>query len=440
MPSRFTRRQLLGGIAVGGAATYSGYRFLPAEFVPAPILEQRTKRQSVPAVDTSLPVAPDALTESREHLREVVDRAEAAWEEVDESDVEAEREEFDRSLESSVEIGRERLAETEGADPTTEALESVRYGVNRAAWSLAAARAISEDYDPEDARERSNALSTDVNDFANAVVYGTVDPRRGLAYLYRAERAVFFARMKADNVPAKESGEEFDHRTVVEAIRSEIEARRWLRDAQAIYDFHRSHVADADGSADLEAHLDRTWQDFAERIDGHLPDRETAIERSFTGDDGPRERATNELFNNGYSAADDAHPPSFGSREGLLAYVAVEHAKALQHARGFTAVMGRLDSAFADGEVGMALAARAKREAASRLRDLLADSDDPITRELAARPREEITIGDWPLGANPTFESEYPYAEASATYLLAAENLRHTPEVRRALLPDEIEG
>jgi hypothetical protein len=436
MPSRLTRRQLLGGLAAGGAATYTGYRFLPAKVVPAPILEQRTKWRSVPTVDTSLPVAPDAVESSRDHLREVVDRAEAAWDEVDDSDVDGEREEFDRSLENSVEVGRERLAETEGADPTTETLKTLRFGVNRAAWSLAAAKAITEDYDHGGIRERSNALSDDVNDFANAIVYEVADPRRGLASLYLAERAIHFARMNADNAPAAASDEqEYDHRAVVQAIRSEIEGRRWLGDATAIYDVHRSNVADVGPSADLEAHLGRTWRDFAGQIDGRLPDREAAIEQYLTAGEGPRERAATELFNNGYSAADDAHPPSFGPREGLVAFVAVEHAKALQHARGFTSAMEQLDSAFADGEVGMALAARTKRRASQRLHDLLADSDDPITRELAARPREEISIGDWPLGANSTFESEYPYAEAYAMYLLAAENVRHTPEVRDALLP-----
>lgn len=82
----------------------------------------------------------------------------------------------------------------------------------------------------------------------------------------------------------------------------------------------------------------------------------------------------------------------------------------------------------------MALAERTKREAVTRLRNLLGD-DDPITRDLVARPREEIVIGDWPLGANPTFDSEYPAAEAYAMYLLADENLRHTPEVLDGLIP-----
>jgi gas vesicle protein len=439
MPSRFTRRRLLGGLAGGCVAGVAGYQFLPATLLPASAVELRTARRSIPAVDTSLPVAPAALESSRDHLRAVIERAEAAWDEVEDSDIETDREEFDRSLESSLDVGRERLDETEEADPTTETLKTLRLGVNRAAWSLGAAKAISEDYDPDALRERSNALSDDVNEFANGIGYETADPRRGLAFLYRAERGVLFARMKADNAP--DDGQEFTHRAVVETIRSEIEAQRWLGDASAIYDSHRSNVADADaeGTADLEAHLDRTWQDFADRIDRLVPDRETATERYFPDDgedeEGPRERATNELFTNGYSAADDAHSPSFGRREGLLAYVAVEHAKALQHALGFQSAMDRLDEAFADGGIDMARVDSTKRQALSRLRDLLAESDDPLTRELAARPREEIAIGDWPFDRSRSRDSEHPRAEAYAMYLLAAENLGHTPEVRDALLP-----
>lgn len=134
MPSPITRRRLLGGLAVGGTATAAaGYRFLPANVLPAPVLEQRTKWRSIPAVDTSLPVAPAALADSRDHLRETIDRAESAWERVDDSDVESQNEEFDRDLESLLETAREKLAETEEADPTTDALRELRFGVNRAA-------------------------------------------------------------------------------------------------------------------------------------------------------------------------------------------------------------------------------------------------------------------------------------------------------------------
>ncbi|MFC4451763.1 hypothetical protein [Halorussus aquaticus] len=438
MPSELSRRTLLGGFAVGGtAASVAGYRFLPPDILPAPILEERTKRRSVPEVDTSLPVAPEALESSRAHLREVVDRAAAAWENVDESDVDSEQEEFDRGLESSLEIGREQLAETEGADPTTDALSALRYGVNRAAWSLAAAKAISEAYDLGTLRRRSKRLLGEIDDFVASTSYEVADPRRGLAYCYRTERAIHSARLKADNVPGEDADESDIHqRGVVEAIRSLAQGRRWLSDAKAVYHAHRSNVADAGRITDLEPHLDRTRREFADRIDGLLLDRTTAIERYFPDDggEGPRERATNELFNNGYSSA-GARPPTGRLRSGLLALAAVEHAKALQHARGFTSAMERLDSAFADGGVGMALAARTKREATDRLRRLLADADDPITRELAARPREEIAIGDWPLGVNPQFESEYPHAEAYAMYLLAAENLERTSEIRDALLP-----
>jgi hypothetical protein len=438
MPS-ITRRKLLGGLAVGGTATFAGYRLLPAELVPAPILEQRTKRRPVPEVDTSLPVALEALVESREHLREVIDRAESAWKQVDDSDVDSEREDFDTGLENGVEIARDKLAETEDADPTTDAIRELRSGVNRAAWSLAAAKVVSEDYDAERLGERSKSLYRDVNEFVDSLSYEAANPRRGLAYFYRAERALYFSRIDAygkvylSGEPLDES--EYSHREVVKTIRGEIEGRRWLDDAKAVYESHRSNLGESGSTTDLETHLDRTWRDFAERIDGLLVDREEAIDRYFSDDEGPRNQAVNELVGNGYSAGDDARPPSGDLRSGLLALAAVEHAKALQHALGFRSAMERLDSAFADGEVGMSLAARTKREAIERLRSLLADIDDPITRELAARPREEITIGDWSLGVNQKFDSEFPYAEAYAMYALAAENLAHTAEVRDSLLP-----
>jgi hypothetical protein len=442
MPSTspVTRRKLLGGLAVGGATTAAGYRFLPAKFLPDPILEQRTKWRSVPKVNTALPVAPAALDESRNHLRETIDRAESAWEQVDDSDVDSEREEFDTSLQSTIEIGREKLAETEGDDPTTDALRELRYGVNRAAWSLSAAKAISEDYDVDALRERSDGLLGEIDGFIYSMSYEAADPRRGLAFLYRAEHELLFARMKADNVPGEEADESvLDQDDVVEAIRSLIQGRRWLGDAKAVYEFHRSNLDETDAetgtTTDLEAHLDRTWRDFAERIDGLLLDREEAIERYFSDDEGPRNRAVNELFNNGYFVGDDARRPSGDLRSGLLAFAAVEHAKALQHALGFQSAMERLDSAFADGEVKMKPVTQTKREAIGQLESLLADANDPITRELADRPREETTIGDWTLGVNPQFDSEFPRAEAYAMYVLAAENLAHTAEVRDSLLP-----
>lgn len=440
MPS-ITRRHLLAGLAGGSALGLTGYQLLPATLLPTLILEERTKRQSIPTVDTTLPVSPNALTESRDHLRGVIDRAEAAWEQVDESDVDSEHEEFDRNLESTIDTAREKLDEAERAAPTTETLRTLRHGVNRAAWSLGAARAIAEDYDFETLGEQSEALYSDVNDFADEMRYEVADPRRGLAFLHRTERGVYFARMKSHGrvyMSGEQPAEsEYDHDDAVEAIRGAVEGRRWLGDARAIYEAHRANVAKAEAgeTTDLEAHLDRTWKDCDDRIDSLLLDREAAIEQYFTDDEGARERATNELFNNGYSAADDAYSPSNGLRTGLLARTAVEHAKALQHALGFQSAMERLNSAFAEDEVGMAFAARIKREAVDRLWKLLAESDNPITRELVTRPREEIAIGDWSLGVNPQFDSEYPHAEASAMYLLAAENLRHTAEVRDALLP-----
>ncbi|WP_276302161.1 hypothetical protein [Halorussus lipolyticus] len=435
MPS-ITRRRLLGSLAVGGTASLAGYRFLPAKFVPAPILEQRTKWRSIPEVDSSLPVADDALAESRQHLRETIDRAEEAWAEVDESDVDSEAEDFDMSLENSVEVARDQLAEAEGADPTTDALRTLRFGLGRAAWSLAAAKAISEDYEMDALREESRVLREKIDDFVASSSYEVADPRRGLAYCYRTERKVVFARLNADNVPDEEADRSLhDQNVVVEAIRSLIEGERWLGDAKAVYRSHRSNLDAGTESTDLESHLDRTWRDLAERIDTLLPDRQKAVERYYPDGEGPHERAVRELFNNGYSTATDAHPPSFGNRTGLLAFVAVEHAMALQHARGFQSAMADVDREFAEGSVGMPLVARTKQEATGKLRDLLSDSDDPITRELADRPREEIAIGDWSLGANPTFESEHPYAEAYAMYSLASANLATTPTVRDLLLP-----
>ena len=439
MPSRLSRRRFLGGFAGVGAASYSGYRFLPATVLPDPVLGVRIERIDVPAVDTSLAVAPDALASARDHLRDVVDRAESAWANVDDSDVSGETEEFDRSLESTLDGAKKKLSATKDAEPTTEALKELRYGVNRAAWSLAAAKAIAEDYDADSLRERSEALFRDANDFVDATSYDVADPRRGLAYLYRTERVVHFARMSAHG-GTYFSGEsvgksEYDHREAVEAIRGAIEGRRWLGDAKAVYDAHRSNLADAGRTTDLRDHLDRTWRGFAERIDGLLPDRETVVERYFTDDEGARNRAANELFNNGYSGADDASPPTRTLRRGLLALAAVEHAKALQHARGFRSAMDALDRAFSGGSVGLARAEQTKRTAVRRLRTRLDESNDPLTRELLARPREEIVIGDWPLGLSPTFDSKYPAAEAYAMYLLASENVRHTADVRRLLLP-----
>ncbi|WP_158059138.1 hypothetical protein [Halorussus halophilus] len=439
MPSKFTRRHFLGGVAGGGALTLSGYQFLPAKFLPNVVLEERTKRQQIPEVETTLSVAPDAISQSRKQLRDVIDRGEAAWKQVEDADVESDQEEFDRNLQSTLDTAREKLSETEGNDATTETLKNLRYGVNRGAWSLAAAKAISEEYDLDAIRSRSEKLYSNLNEFAESMSHAVADPRRGLAYLYRSQRALTFARMKTDFLgdPTDEerANSELDHGTVVSAIRAEIEGRRWLGDAKAMYDAHRSNVADAESATDLESHLDQTWQEMAERIDGILPDRETAVERYFPESEGPHHHAVNELYNNGYMVAQDAYPPSDGIRQDLLAYVAVEHAKALQHALGFESTVKQLETAFENDKVGMPLVARTKTDAINRLGSLLDESNDPITRELAARPREEIVIGDWSLGLDPQFESEHPHAEAYSTFLLAAQNIRHTPDVLDSLLP-----
>lgn len=439
MPSKFTRRNFLGGVAVTGTATATGYKFLPANLLPNVVLEERTKRQSVPKVDTSLSVSSDAVSDSRDHLQDLIDRAEAAWKEVDDSDVNSQDEEFDRSLDSLLDTAREKLSEAKGKDATTDTLRILRYGINRAGWSLAAAKAISDEYEVESLRKRSKQLYSDISDFSDSMSYEVADPRRGLAYLHRAERALYFARMDAYG-KVHVSGEsltksEYDYREVVSTIRGAIEGRRWLADSKAIYEAHRSNVADAGESTDLEAHLGQAWQAMADRIDAILLDREIAIERYFPDEKGPRDQAMRELFNNGYSAGEDAPSPSYELREGLLAYVAVEHAKALQHALGFESSIEALDTTFENGGVSMQLAAETKTDAIARLESLFDESDDPITRELLARPREEIVIGDWPLGLNPNFDSEYPYAEAYAFYLLAAKNVQHTSEVRESLLP-----
>ncbi|WP_135828618.1 hypothetical protein [Halorussus halobius] len=442
MPSRLTRRRVLGGLAGGSAAGFAGYRLLPPTLLPDPVLRLRTERRPVPEVDTALAVSPDALDDSREHLRDVIDRAESAWDAVEDADVETQNEEFDRGLESTLDTAREQLDAAEGADPTTDALRTLRFGVNRAAWSLGAARAIADDYTAEELNERSTALHDDANDFADRMGYGVADPRRGLAVLARTERALYFARMKAygqvyvsGEAVAKE---EYDYREAVEAIRGAIDGRRWLGDARAIYEAHRSNVDEASASevADLEAHLDRTWRDLAARIDEEFPDRDAALDRYAERDDeGAQSRAVSELLHDGLYQAYDARPPTDGLRGGLLARAALEHAKALQHGRAFQSAIERLDAAFADDAVDATLAARTKREATGRLRELLADADDPLTRELAARPREEVVIGDWPYEWGSSGDHEYPNAEAYVMYLLGSEIARATPDVRDLLLP-----
>ncbi|WP_115863964.1 hypothetical protein [Halorussus litoreus] len=441
MPS-LTRRRLLGGLTGGSALGFTGYRFLPANILPSPLLELRTERMSIPQVDTSLPVAPSALDDSRDHLRDVIDRAETAWKGVEDSDVQTQNEEFDRNLGSTLDAAREQFGEAEGADPTTDALRILRLGVNRAAWSLGAARAIADDYEVAALNERSTGLHHDGNEFADATSYEVVDPRRGLAYLHRTERALYFARMKAYGQVylsgEQVAKEEYDYREAVEAIRGAIEGRRWLGDARAIYEAHRANVdeADAGETTDLEAHLDETWRSVADRIESEFPTRDAAIERfAERADEGAHERAVTDVLHNGLFQAYDARPPRQGLRNGLLARAAVEHARALQHGRAFQSAMERLDGAFADSGVDAALAAGTKREAVRRLRNLLDDSGDPLTRALAERPREEIAIGDWPYELQGPRDSKHPHAEAYAMYLLAAETLRHTPDVRGVLLP-----
>jgi len=441
MPS-LTRRRLLGGLAGGSALGFTGYRFLPANLLPSPLLELRTERMPIPEVDTSLPVDPSALDDSRDHLRDVIDHAEAAWENVEDSDVNSQNEEFDRSLESTLDTARAQLDEADGADPTTDALRILRLGVNRAAWSLGAARAIADDYEVADLNERSTSLHRDANEFVDATSYEVADPRRGLAYLHRTERACYFARMQAYGqvyISGEQvAKEEYDYREAVEAIRGAIEGRRWLGDARAIYEAHRANVDEGavGETTDMEAHLDETWRTVADRIEREFPTRDAAIERfAERDDDGAENRAVNDLLHNGLFQAYDARPPTQGLRDGLLARSAVEHARALQHGRAFQSAMERLDAAFADGGVDAALAADTKREAVQRLRKLLDDSDDPLTRALAERPREEIAIGDWPYELQGSRDSEHPHAEAYAMYLLAAETLRHTPDVRSVILP-----
>lgn len=442
MPS-LTRRRLLGGLAGGSALGFTGYRFLPANVLPSPLLELRTERMPIPEVDTSLPVDPSALDDSRDHLRDVIDRAESAWEAVDDSDVNSQNEEFDRSLESKLDAAREQLDGAEDADPTTDALRTLRVGVNGAAWSLGAARAIADDYEVAELNERSTSLHRDANEFVNATSYEVADPRRGLAYLHRAERALYFARMQAYGqvyISGEQvAKEEYDYREAVEAIRGAIEGRRWLGDARAIYEAHRANVDEAGSgeTSDLEAHLDETWRTVADRIEREFPSRDAAIERFAERDDGDgaKNRAVTDVLHNGLFQAYDARPPTQGLRNGLLARSAVEHARALQHGRAFQSAMERLDAAFADDEVDAALAADTKREAVRRLRNLLDDSDDPLTRALAERPRQEVAIGDWPYELQGSRDSEHPHAEAYAMYLLAAETLRHTPDVRSVILP-----
>lgn len=438
VPDSLGRRGLLvglGGLAAGGTVAVGATE---PTALPDLLTDEATKHYPTPPEVNSLwrPTVTEAhATEAIDRLAETVSRGETLWSRVDTDD-------HFIGAGGWLENAREAHRKGNYYDALFHAVGGLRY----AGEDLGFARAKLGR--PEADLRRLAEREADLRERAQAVAdaldpYPAVEPGRDLAWYYRIERELVYARFKASNGLAAaldgvgdENGpdaDEFDPEDVGTVTANLLQADGRLRNAERFRDRLTAKLDGAGSVTRYAEHLGAVAERFRDDI-REFPTRSEVRATFVDEDDGPydpyeyaRSRIARWCFDSNYRFGMD-------ESEGLLAYRTVERSRGLAQRRSHDVAVARLVVEEGDTGFDSGHALAEKRRARATYRSVVGSEPPPLLTRQVRRAVEDLQV------ANVGFAGNYQrpiWRERLKAYLYALvgrAKLEQYPEVYEAVV------
>jgi hypothetical protein len=315
-----------------------------------------------------------------------------------------------------------------------EALADATTGLQYAGEALGIARAKLGEADRERLAGRAERLRERIDRVATSVrPYPVVDPGRDLAWYYRIERDLVFARLHATPREADAAGagdgERLDPRAVGRATADVLQGEQYVENAARFHDLLSATVGDGDTAA--AGHLRRVADSFADAIDGfptHGEVRSTFVDNEPYGPyEFARSRLARWCFDEQYRFPAD-------ESAGLLVYRTVERSKGLAQRRAHGPAFQRLvveedDEGF---DSGHALAA--KRRARATYRSVVGSEPPPLLTRQVRRAVSDLQVAKVGFGGSYQRPVWRERLQAYLYALVGRAKLQQYPAVYEALV------
>lgn len=415
-----SRRRFLAGTAGVGVSLVAGCSSVTS-VLPDRVVYARTRRRSVPEVETAVETTDAHLRTTAEEITSYATDGLEAWNRLDEPS-DRQSESRHRRYRTDLERAAEFADDLPTEPPVVDVVEAAGYHLLKAAAGFAYARAKNADFD-RDPSEKAAVLLDEVDAATDRFTYETGDPETFLAYGHRIEYCLNQAgqvlRWRADD-DVERWRQPDDAEEIADSYASVRRSELRLAEASA----YREALRERDGGDSVHETITESRRVLRERVDDLRDDRARWFDR-IDEFDGERRSVHSAL----YSRSDRSGTGVRYADRGFEVYSAVELAKTWLLFETARVERDRLEDDEA-AELDAASIDAAKRDAVDLLEDALASSPGPSTEHFLAEARGWISAGDSGIERRSRDDDEdrdWGRANGYARYLLGKGMVERTP-------------
>ncbi len=417
-----SRRQFLAGTAGVSVSLLAGCSSING-VLPDRVVYARTRRRSVPEVETAVETTDTHLRTTAEEITSYATDGLEAWNRLDEPS-DRQSASRHRMYRTDLERAAEFADDLPTEPPVVDTVEAAGYHLSKAAAGFAYARATNADFD-RDPSEKATVLLDEVDAAIDRFSYETGDPETFLAYGHRIEYCLNQAgqglRWRADDADVERWRQPDDAEEIADNYASVRRSELRLAEAAA----YREALRERDGGGDsVHETISESRQVLGECVDDLRDDRARWFDR-IDEFDGERRSVHGAL----YSRSDRSGTGVRYADRGFEVYGAVELANTWLLFETARVERDRLEDGEA-AELDAASIDAAKRDALDLLEDALASSSGPSTEYFLAEARGWVSAGDSGIerrSRDDDEDREWGRANGYARYLLGKGMVERTP-------------
>ncbi|ELY92990.1 hypothetical protein C483_06660 [Natrialba hulunbeirensis JCM 10989] len=392
----------------------------------------RTRRRDIPEVPPAVETTDAHVRETADQIAEHADAALAVWERLDEPS------EQTPVTRPNIESASEFATEAPTKPPVVSTVESSGRHLHQAAQGDAYARAFLDEFDDDPIEGVDDGLEA-VTELARQFEYETEAPETFLAY----GQSIEYSLRRAESGLSRQRDAEIDENDrsgraeQIASVYSGVQRSRLrVRDARAYREALRKRDP---GGESIRDSLAESRDELEDRIDNLLATREEWGDR-FDADEfeGERRDVRSALYSRSGGRKSDVQSAIRDIDGGYEVYGTVALADVWLRLAAARDEWERIETEGADVLDGVVID-EAKRDAVSRLEDLLVADPEPLTRLFCSEARTLVSVGDRDLDIDAGEMDEdqrWSLANGYARYLLARGMLDRISEAVNLLAGD----